>query len=206
MLYTYKITIDIIHRPQDIPILKEVLYGNAYNNKKFIIEKDENWIDIGAHIGCFSLKVINNLANVISYEPCPTTFEILKQNVPNAINCAVSSKNGTCSIKYGSKDYFNKIQDGNDINMISFNDIIFNDCCIKMDIEGSEMDIIDNCDFNKIKKLVIAYHTAFDRSVENLNKRINRLKTFFTNVEHAKVSEQEIMNRFPNELFIYCWN
>jgi FkbM family methyltransferase len=218
MYYSYKGAWDIKHRPEDVPIIKEVLHGNAYHNSKlsFGIEKDEHWVDIGAHIGCFSLKCLKNGATVTAYEPMPSSFEYLKANigVKNCINSAVSHVNKTGFMKHGTRAYFNRLADEDtdadvpktlmhEIQIVNFQDVIAPGDCVKMDIEGAEMSILDNCDFTKLKKMVVAYHVNFDKSRENLDRRVDRLRTMFKTVWHPPVTT---MNFFPNELFIYCTN
>jgi FkbM family methyltransferase len=255
MFYSYKGAWDIKHRPEDIPIIKEVLHGNAYHNSKlsFGIEKDEHWLDIGAHIGCFSMKCLKYGATVTAYEPMPNSFEYLKQNIgmEKCINKAVYHSQKTGFMKPGSRAYFSRLgeyspstplgeyspstplpdQDDDqnhtirsegakalddqnhtirsegakalhEVEVVNFNDIISAGDCVKMDIEGAEMSILDNCDFSKLKKMVLAYHVNYDKSRENLDRRVERLRTMFTHVWHPPVTT---MNFFPNELFIYCW-
>ena len=213
MFYSYKGAWDIKHRPEDIKIIKEVLHGNAYHNSKlsFGIEKDEHWVDIGAHIGCFSMKCLKYGATVTAYEPMPNSFEYLKQNIgmEKCINKAVYHSQKTGFMKPGSRAYFSRLENDDDadepmhvVEVVNFNDIISAGDCVKMDIEGAEMSILDNCDFSKLKKMVLAYHVNYDKSRENLDRRIERLRTMFTNVWHPPITT---MNFFPNELFIYCW-
>jgi FkbM family methyltransferase len=208
MFYSYKGAWNIRHRPEDIPIIREVLHGNAYHNSKlsFGIEKGEHWIDIGAHIGCFSLKCLNNGATVTAYEPSPQSFQYLRDNIgeANCVNKAVSHVEKTGFMKLGSRAYFNRIADeGHEIEIADFQKVISDGCCVKMDIEGAEMTILDTCDFSKLKKMVLAYHVNYDNSRENLDRRVERLRTMFKTVWHAPV---KTMNFFPNELFIYCLN
>ena len=73
---------------------------------------------------------------------------------------------------------------------------------VKMDIEGGELAIIDNCDFSGIRKMVIAYHTNVDRSVDNFNRRMARLSRWFL-ISHQKV-KGTYFNMFPNEIIVYC--
>jgi FkbM family methyltransferase len=214
MFYSFKKAWDISHRPQDIPIIKEVYHGNAYHNRNigFGIEPGEHWIDVGAHIGCFSAKVVRNGGTVTAYEPSDN-YEYLVKNINPAscvrrAVCSSAVKSATVSMKMHDAGYFNKIvAEANEhtveVPVVKFKDIVTEDCCIKMDIEGSEMDIIDNDEFTKIKKMVIAYHTNVDPSVENLNKRVEKLRQYFKTVTHAPVTGTR-MNFFPNELFIYC--
>jgi hypothetical protein len=101
----------------------------------------------------------------------------------------------------GSKPYFNKIGEGTGTKLLSFNSILEADCCVKMDIEGGELSIIDNCDFTGIRMMIIAYHTNVDRSVDNFNRRMEKLSRWFS-VSHQKVTGT-YFNIFPNEIMVY---
>ena len=63
--------------------------------------------------------------------------------------------------------------------MYPFQQLIEKDICIKIDIEGVEIPIIDNCDFTGVKKMVVAYHIEAGRSTANPIRRIKRLEQFF---------------------------
>lgn len=201
----YKQTIE--HRPCDSSILREVYYGNQYHRGGlgFGIERGDHWIDIGAHIGCFSKKVLDNGGTVSSYEPDPESYLYLVRNVgqSNAHNVSVGLSSGKVTLLHGSKPYFNKIsQEPGTTEQLAFSDLISPGSCVKMDIEGSEMEILDHCDFGGIRKMVLAYHVNVDSSRTNFLRRMNRLREWFT-VHHQEV-KGEIMKFFPNEIIVYC--
>lgn len=205
MFYSLRRSWDIAHREQDIPIIREVYHGNQYHRSDigFGIEKDELWIDIGAHIGCFTKKCEYYGAKTKSYEPDQESFKLLEQNSNGkCYNVAVGVDEGKVSLKPGSKSYFNTVVEGSDLDQVSFQSIIEPGCCVKMDIEGAEIPILDQCDFTGIKKMVFAYHINCDRSRANFFKRMQRLRKWFT-VTHQEI-KQEHMNFFPNEIMVYC--
>jgi hypothetical protein len=77
--------------------------------------------------------------------------------------------------------------------------------CIKMDIEGAELEIIDQTDFtcmDYIDKMVIAYHTNVDNTRTGFMRRVAKLSETF-HVTHQEI-KQEYINIFPNEIMIYC--
>lgn len=206
MFYSLRKSWDIVHRDEDIPIIREVFHGNQYHNKEigFGIEKDELWIDIGAHIGCFTKKCNYYGAVTKSYEPDKDNFDLLVQNSNGeCYNVAVGDKIDKVDLIKGSKCYFNKVKEGNSINQVAFEDIISPGCCVKMDIEGSEIPILDNCKFDGIKKMVFAYHIKSDPSRTNFLNRMDRLRNWFSVVHHQDI-KQEHMDFFPNEIIVYC--
>lgn len=208
MFYSCRKTWDLKHRDEDIPIMREVFQGNQYHKKDigFGIEKGDHWIDFGAHIGCFSNKVQRNHGTVVSIEPDYDNYLLLCENVgkDNCKNVAVGSSNKIGNLVKGSKAYFNKVTDdpNGSLPIIAFNDLVTEGCCVKMDIEGAELDIIDNCDFSGIEKMVIAYHTNVDSSLANFHFRVARLMKWF-DVHHQNITMDPI-NMFPNEIMIYC--
>jgi FkbM family methyltransferase len=86
----------------------------TFNYFNACIKPDQTIMDIGAHIGLFSVffsKKLNGTGKVICFEPTPSTFEILKQTVAfnhlnNCIaeNAAIAEKNGTLRFNLTSED------------------------------------------------------------------------------------------------------
>ena len=212
MYYAIRGRMPIIHRPDDIKIVREVYYGNGYhiNNEHitFGIEKGDHWIDIGANIGCFAKKCIDNGATVMAYEPDIDNYNVLIKNID--ANCAdqkaVLCKGAKVQLLKSPYPYSHRVRamDMGDGIAVSFNDIKKEDCCVKMDIEGSELDILDNCDFTGIRKLVFAYHINCDSSKSNFLRRIDRLHTWFRTIYYGRLPDTEKLNFFPNEIIVYC--
>lgn len=213
MFYSLRKSWDLEHREEDLPIITEVYHGNQYHRKDigFGIEKGELWIDIGAHIGCFTKKCHYYGASTKSYEPDPENFEYLEKNASGSkcFQMAVGARAGTIDLIRGSKHYFNTVKDhsgiGIGIEQVAFNDILEPGCCVKMDIEGAEIPILDQCDFSGIKKMVFAYHIKCDRSRTNFLKRMYRLRKWFTVIYHQEI-KKEHMDFFPNEIIVYCFS
>ena len=95
------------------------------------------------------------------------------------------------------------------VQTISFKEAILGCNCVKMDIEGAELPLLDSCDFTGLKKMVVAYHVNYAPDPNELLRRIERLKTFFQKVQHKRLPKPEAMiNKrvFPNEIMLYCSN
>ncbi len=80
---------------------------------KNIKDKKGIFIDVGAHIGRFSILLSNNFEQVISVEPTTTNYKALEENIKlnklkniNPINCALSDFVGDSYI------YLNKTNSG----------------------------------------------------------------------------------------------
>jgi FkbM family methyltransferase len=68
----------------DDKVLTEIFTKGAYRKKKinFDVSEGETWIDIGGHIGLFSLYAISKGANkVYVYEADPDNYRILNKNI-----------------------------------------------------------------------------------------------------------------------------
>lgn len=142
-------------------------YNNFRNNKEsghtFFIEKilapsnPRLCIDIGANVGDYSLKLLKKTgAKILAFEPVPTTFERLKENLSsygNRIvieNKGVGSSNGILSIYYNPEASAHA-SFSNEIKAI---DYISND--LKADVEVVTLDSycashgLNDIDFIKI--------------------------------------------------------
>ena len=88
---------------------------------------------------------------------------------------------------------------------VNIKDIIQEGDCVKMDIEGSELQIIDKEleSLKKLKKLVLEYHLDKDWSVDRYYQRIDKLKQIFSTVYFDKLKKNN-KKIFPSGRIIYC--
>jgi FkbM family methyltransferase len=102
-----------------LPLRYARYYENNYESETFKffeknIRPDQTILDIGAHIGLYSVffsKKVGNAGKVICFEPTPGTFSILKQTAElNAltncilVNAAVAEKSGILKFNLTSED------------------------------------------------------------------------------------------------------
>jgi FkbM family methyltransferase len=125
-------------------------------------------VDLGANYGTFTKRLAATGATVHAYEPDPDTFEILKTNVsdlPNVIlhQEAVAQKEGTLTLHRVAAELASNAEkrswgsslmpserssttDGVAVKVVSFQQMLATVAgpirMIKMDIEGSEVDIL----------------------------------------------------------------
>lgn len=178
---------------------KEVVEQKCYQHNRFgmMACEGERWLDLGGNIGAFAMYCYNKGAHCVSYEPDQENFLLLKQNLGflgdifECHNFAVTtSKSKTLNFYKGSKStdkYRYTIKPNSHpyktLPNMWVGDITEKFHGIKMDIEGSELDIIDSefllkqCD-----KLVLEYHFTKDRSMANFHNRISILKKHFDEV------------------------
>lgn len=196
----------------DQKAFKEMDKG-AYT-KYFKQERGEVWCDIGANVGAFTYR--NQLEGIEthSYEPEPSNFGCLLVNSVTPELCyqaAVTSDDRGEVDLYMSKSEWNHticraVRGRKSIKVptISFMEATKGCDCIKMDIEGGEFDILDNCDLSGFKKIVIAYHINHDHSRANLERRLQKLREHYK-VQTTKYPDKDYLDFFPNEIMIYCW-
>ena len=137
-------------------------------------------VDIGAHIGTFSLNLSMKCTNkIIAIEASKETFYYLKENIASnqidniiPLNLAVSSKNGLIDLYHDSdgnwghsitkklSTSFEKVQSKTLKQIFEENNV--ETCSLaKFNCEGAEFEIINQMDsstLKKCRKLIILYH------------------------------------------------
>jgi FkbM family methyltransferase len=168
----------------DRTALNEVWFHNLYTPLGFEITKDNIIIDVGGHIGTFSVYASQLGAKVYTFEPEKNNYDILWDNLNKnyngkveTFNLALSNKNNKLREfiiqdgKYNGSHSFYNLSDLNNLNKtfvktISLNRFVMDKNIkridfLKLDCEGEEYKIIMTCPnklFNIIDKIVIEYH------------------------------------------------
>lgn len=197
IIYRFRNGIKLIVRSQtvDSSLINAIWIKKEYNRLSgFDINKNDTVIDVGAHIGIFSILAASKTkeGKVYSYEPSIENFKLLKENIEiNALknveifNLAVWSKKeekdfffhkegGDFFVDYGmgkKKIFCTTLKDIFETNKIEKVDFL------KMDCEGVEAEILLNTPqdiFKKIDKIVLEYHN-------NSPDFKNKLKLFLKN-------------------------
>jgi FkbM family methyltransferase len=182
----------------DLPVIFEVIHNKTYS-KHITLDKKDNWLDIGGHIGTFSIDIADRVNSVYTFEPEKDNFKILGMNIEEnrilniyPVNKAVVGNNdkkrtffvdtagntGGNSLIAAEKPVKTKVQCDN-INEIIKNLKINK---IKMDCEGAEDEIIKGMDFTPIDEMIFEYHfnllglTKYDEILEILKKHFEVVK------------------------------
>lgn len=162
--------------PNDAFVIREVSTYKMYDLKSIIKTPINNFVDIGAHIGVFTMKAHAFAPNSIGYsfEPNKDNFEILKINTKNINNLNIYNKAIYGDLKPTSLIDCRLSQ--NNINVYNYvdykcenedlvysieklqSDIGFIDI-LKIDCEGGEHSIFEKIDFSKIGYLLCEFHT-----------------------------------------------
>ena len=212
------------YRPDttDEKVIPEVVTKHAYTRKDFQILSDDVWADLGADIGTFSSVIGQAGAKGVAYEPEPQNFEMLSANITlnhfehqiQLHNIAVTLKGGDV-ILYKCKSPRNKYRHSVlphnkwlpiTIQSVTMDSVLQSGVdCIKMDIEGAELEILDaHLDWSGIKRLVFEYHFDLDKHIPTFLNRIERLAKYFTNIHYSKLPMGESYNFFPAAKIVYC--
>lgn len=152
-------------------------------------------IDVGAHIGAFSLRVasISDDVEIVAFEPSPETFEFLERNVSRngfatrirTVRGAVSARAGTSSLSGGEgRSSLRSIVwedegEGVDVVVLAFDQVISEISqqidMLKLDCEGSEYEIIlesQSESWSSVRNVLLEFHPRSGRSFEELRGRL----------------------------------
>lgn len=200
----------------DLMALTHVWLIEEYAKPGFSIKPNDIVVDVGAHIGLFTIYASQFCTNgkIYSFEPIKENYELLLENIKSnnlkhvvPFNIAVSKSDKFLKL------YLNEDESGHSMFTESalsihvesttlqkfFDDKNIEHCnFLKLDCEGAEYEIIKNLPseyFKKIDKMVIEYHMA-DSSPELLAE----LKTILTNEKF----DIDIKPLFPDIGFLYA--
>ena len=212
-------------RPEtsDEKTIDEVVNNGVYEKKGVKILKDEKWIDLGGNIGAFSVLVCSKGADVETYEPDPTNYQILCENMKlngfptNKVhNKAVvhdDRKNDFLHISQTKQFWRNSLErsfggDFIQVECVNFRNAIASGNCVKMDIEGSEMKIIEKFDIADIKKMVFEWSFDIDNDLIRYRNACEGLKAYFIDVKYRKFDTHDkfLKNWFPPYVNVFCSN
>ena len=162
----------------DIHVFAEIWLDNVYL-QKFNLNENSTVIDIGAHIGLFSLFISKKLKNakIYSYEPNLENHNLMIENIKkncaqniSAFNVAVSSQLGSTLLYLDEKDsaahsVFKKTALSVNVNSVTLEKIIkdnkISSCeLLKLDCEGAEYEILMKTPkeiLTKINKISLEY-------------------------------------------------
>lgn len=219
------------YRPEttDEKVIPEVLQKNVYqsNKFKFFLEPGDRWLDLGGNIGTFSLLCLNKGLFVVTFEPEPENFNLLTKNIDTnfpktklfkGFQKAIGLASGKLPL-YICKGDYNKYRhtlcpkrgrQTIQVSMVPITKMIqkYNINCIKIDIEGYEIELLEKIhldDFKAIKKLVYEYSFDIDKSIPRFLKIIQKLRKHFKHVSYDKVKDDELeYNYFPPCVNVYC--
>ncbi len=184
----------------DYAMLREVLISDCYGLAE--IKPDSVIIDIGAHIGGFSVHAgkIATRGKIYAYEPFWSSYQLLKENIKlnnlkNVIasELAVNNQNGFIDlyinpINFAENSLNKKFSESIKVYSTTLEDVFFynkiNKCdLLKIDCEGSEYNILYSSGkiLNRINQIIVEYHIPKHFNIDKNNsplKLLNYLKLY----------------------------
>jgi FkbM family methyltransferase len=173
----------------DLKTFEEVIGRDVYRKKGMTIQSGEKWIDCGGNVGAFTLLACSLGANVTVYEPDPNNCKMIERNLKlnnfeAEIVCAGLVHNDTkkANLYVGNNGnvwrnsmFKNWNGKGLKVDCVNFDEVTEDGVCVKMDIEGAEMLILENTK-RKFKKLVYEWSFDIDPSLSRFWNIINKQK------------------------------
>lgn len=182
----------------DLQAFVNVWILQEYSKEGFEIHDNDVVIDIGGHIGLFTLYSSQFAKNgkIFSFEPIKENYDLLEENVKlnnlkniKLFNLAISKEKKKIRIYLSDKDQaahslYAESDKFAEVESITLGDIIKSEnimLCglLKLDCEGAEYEIINSLraeQFSKIKKICLEYHLADSRQ-DLLIELKDKLKT-----------------------------
>ena len=157
-------------RSMDLNIVRDVLGSEEYQLDYIRLPENAVVVDLGGNIGTFSMEIHRQFptAQLIAYDPFPSNVAMFKLNAPFAtvVLKAAGAKTGTLRFEDGNNFVGLRVikQGGIEVEAISLDDIIKNFDrvdLLKVDIEGSEYDVLNAASvetFSKIQHIIMETH------------------------------------------------
>jgi FkbM family methyltransferase len=184
----------------DLQAFVNVWIIQEYQKDGFEIQNDDVIIDIGGHIGLFSLYSSQFCKNgkIFSFEPIKENYNLLRDNIEQnniknikTFNVAISNKKEKNRIYLSDDDqaahsFYGIGKKSIEVETTTLDHVIRSENIIKCDLlkldcEGAEYEIIDSLTddiLSKIKKICLEYHFLNSKPFL-LNDLKNKLKTHY---------------------------
>lgn len=176
-----------------------IIVGSVFRSNEYRLPEDMTgmtFVDIGGHIGSASILAATRGARVIAYEPSSDNARLFEENVrANKLNIKVIWKavgprgkgklindthnTGASTMYQERNDFGGTEKDTEEVDMVPLSEVLqdIDDCFLKMDCEGGELEIIPEIVaglHTKIRNMAIEFH--FEDKKEAL---IDTLRPFY---------------------------
>lgn len=178
----------------DRGIIDEIFVHKIYSPAGFEIKEDDIVLDVGAHVGIFSIYASAQAAKgqVYAFEPFPESFDMFEENIElncreniRAIPAALSGETGIKNLYLSKDSVCHSLNGGEGRKKIEVKADTLSEFMaveklekidyLKMDCEGGEYDIFFKAPdsvFAKISKIGMEYHNL------NAENNVDKLKAF----------------------------
>lgn len=207
--------------PVDLLVIYRILSQKIYNPIGFEIGRDDIIVDVGAHIGAFTIYAATLAQNgrVYSFEPHPENFALLKENVRlnnlssrvKVFELAILSKGQDKVRMYLDEETTTRhsiVAEGPkyiEVRTTSLEDVFFAEGIsrcdfLKMDCEGAEYEILFNTSeefIRKVSKIALECHSKSNG--DSIKELADRLKSHGFEVLISRTTDPG-----PTEVMMYC--
>lgn len=167
--------------PTEVEIMRDVFRNKEYERKGLEIEPDDIVLDLGGNIGAFTCSIADRAKKVIVFEPEDVNFEILSSNVEKNRDknveffkkAVVGNDDKTRDFYVGKVPYYYSFLVKHNrkrvpVKCVNINDVIkkYKPTKMKVDIEGSEWEVLTSCkNFNSVKQLIFEYNFDMNKDL-----------------------------------------
>lgn len=183
--------------PTEKHIVDAVFKGSEYTHRSvglggLNLSKKDVVLDLGGNIGAFTVDVFDKVKKVIVYEPEDVNYEFLSTNIEdNGAKNVVSHKQAVVGNDDKVRDfylgkvpyYYSFLVKQNrkrvPVECVNINDVMreYKPTKMKVDIEGSEWEVLINCkDFGNVDQIIFEYNFDMNMDLKSGFERFNALK------------------------------
>lgn len=185
---------DVREQSSDLKVLKEFYKNRDYVGKRALeFKKGQNWLDLGANIGVFTIAVSRIANEVIAVEASPRNVQVLNKNlILNSCKNVDVIPKAVCPAKHATKNlkfyerrmndwksgfFSSKSKDSVEVHVpsIAFESFPQKGWNLKMDIEGAEGILLDHSSFAGFEQIVFEYDFLHNPKFEDFHRRMDRL-------------------------------
>lgn len=183
--------------PTEKHIVDAVFKGSEYTHRSvglggLNLSKKDIVLDLGGNIGAFTVDIFDKVKKVIVYEPEDVNYEFLSTNIEdNGAKNVVAHKQAVVGNDDKVRDfylgkvpyYYSFLVKQNrkrvSVECVNINDVMreYKPTKMKVDIEGSEWEVLINCkDFGSVDQIIFEYNFDMNMDLKSGFERFNALK------------------------------
>jgi FkbM family methyltransferase len=201
------LTFDCRPGTSDEKAVREVVTKRGYARRGFRPRDGEQWVDIGANIGAFSVWAAAFGAKVVAYEPDPESADLARSNVklnglaryvtvveaaltadaePGEATLHCNTANGNVWRNSLVKEW----RGGTDrqVQTLPVSSVWHPEVCIKLDAEGAEMPILERYAAERVARLVFEWSFDIDPSLARFRSVVGQLEAVYGRVRFSKIA------------------
>jgi FkbM family methyltransferase len=181
----------------DVRIVKSIFAKKNYVNEFVSIMPNSVVVDVGANIGAFAIFAAQWAKKIFSFEPEPENFRLLCANIElnglknvTPLRMAIAKKRGKQDFYMAEKQhsgthsfFLHHYEKEIEVKTLSIEDLIEQESLakihfLKLDCEGSEVEIIEGLSLEtakKIEQIALEFHQMNDYSAEDMVGKLTML-------------------------------